>query len=325
VNSGHVSEELQQLLVGDLSNSEMVIVADHLRGCELCREELVDLSLAHALLSSVSDLLAPELGGVSRGGDSEARGSVLRPLTFLDGLERGGPPGAREGSVPAASDRQPRGFEFASRRVEGETARRDRGGACLPIAVALGGDAGVTVERPHRRRPVAASRPRRSARARRSLYRSGILAIAVAMVIFGAIVASGSQRHQRPSNPGRVVLAASLKPLAAARDAVGAVMVHANGHVTIATSGLLPPPLGHYYEVWLIDPGTPRMLPLGVLPSVGVGNFSFPASLWRGYGGVKVSLQAKGAPPRASGVNMLSTQTPRHAVEIGSPSRVQGA
>ncbi len=318
MNPGHVSEELHQLLVGNLSNSEMLIVAGHLRDCELCREELIDVSLAHALLTSVSDLLGPELGVLPARRDREDLGSKLPPLGFLDGSSRDGPSDAGEGLAPVGSDRQPRGFEYTPRRAPGEAAVRARSGSCLPIAVALDGDAGVTGDRPHRRRPAAATRPRRSERARRSIYRSGILAIAVAMVIFGAIVASGSPRHQRPSNPGRVVLAASLRPLAAARDAAGAVMVHANGHVTIATSGLLPPPLGHYYEVWLIDPGTPRMLPLGILPSIGVGNFSFPAYLWRGYGGVKVSLQTQGAPPRSSGVNMMSTLTPRDPAPSGS-------
>jgi len=325
MNLGHVSEELHRLLAGSLSNSEMLAVTDHLHNCELCREELVEVSLAHALLLSVSDLLAAEFGVVAQSRYSEEPGSQLPPPSFLDSLSRGCPAGAAEGSAPAAADRQPRGFEHTSRRMESRPALSARGDACLPMAVALGGEASVTGERQHRRRPVATSRPRRSGRARRSMYRSGILAIAVAMAVFGAIIATGSQRHERPSNPGRIVLAASLKPLAAARDAAGAVVLRANGNVTIATSGLLPPPLGHYYEVWLIDPGTPRMLPLGVLPAVGVGNFSFPASLWRGYSGVDVSLRAKGAPPRSSGVEMLSTLTPWHPALSGRHEGVPGA
>ncbi len=324
MNPGHVSEQLHQLLVGNLSNSEMLVVADHLRDCQPCRDELVEVSFAHALLTSVSDLLAPEFGVVAKG-RSEEPGSQLPRPGFLDGPPDGCSPGADEGSAPIAGDRQPRGFEHAPRRTNGEPPRRVHGEPCLPIAVALDGETGAVGGRPHRRRPAAASRSRRPGHARRSMYRSGILAIAVAMASFGAIIAAGSLQHQRPSNPGRIVLAVSLKPLAAARDAAGAVVLRANGNVTIATSGLLPPPLGHYYEVWLIDPGTPRMQPLGVLPAVGVGNFSFPASLWRGYSGVDVSLRAKGAPPRSSGVDMLSTLTPWHPALSGRHAGVPDA
>ena len=37
MSRGHLSEELHQLLRGDLPNDEMLVVTDHLRDCESCR------------------------------------------------------------------------------------------------------------------------------------------------------------------------------------------------------------------------------------------------------------------------------------------------
>jgi len=74
----HVGDDLYALLSGDLSNREMVAVNDHLKDCESCRQELVDVSVTHALLGSVSELLAPELSEARR-----AREPELPPLGFL--------------------------------------------------------------------------------------------------------------------------------------------------------------------------------------------------------------------------------------------------
>jgi hypothetical protein len=316
---GHVNGELHQLLVGDLPNNEMLVVTDHLRDCEACRQELVDVSLAHALLTSVSELLAPEFHDASNTRGADHRDPDLPPLACF---ERDFVTDLPDASLAPAPSRPSRGFENATWRSDRPSVVGVPGGPRLPIVAAVGSDAACSAmasSRRHRRRPGTSRRPQVMQRARRAMYRSGLVAVAVAILVFAAIIGVGSLRHPQP-NRGQIVLTASLEPLRAAPDATGTVVVRADGDVSVATSGLTAAPSGHYYEVWLVDPGTPRMLPLGILPSKGAGKFSFPASLWRDYAGVAIRLQTTGAWASSSGTSMLSTVRPAHHQRTHRPA-----
>ena len=58
----------------------------------------------------------------------------------------------------------------------------------------------------------------------------------------------------------------------------------------VATS-LGAAPRDQYYEVWLLDRGTGKMLPVGVLPPDGRGEFRLPSEILAGYDSVDISLQ----------------------------------
>ena len=259
----------------------------------------------------MSGILAPEFRNASHDGGTDH--AALPPLRFLGSSASFVPePDDAAGPVPVAN-RFSRGFENPTRPVDSPIV--GAAGGTRPPASAVcwssaGSHAGANV-RPHRRRPASARRPRATGQARWAIYRSGLLAIAAAILVFAAIIGVGSLRHG-PSEPGKVVLTASLEPLLAAPNATGTVVVRADGDVSVATSGLTAAPSGHYYEVWLVDPGTPKRLPLGILPSVGVGRFSFPANLWHSYAGVDIRMQTTGAPAGSSGPSMLSTVRPAH-------------
>ncbi|MGA8682327.1 MAG: anti-sigma factor [Acidimicrobiales bacterium] len=321
----HVSEELYELLRGDLSNRQMLVVNDHLRSCEACRQDLVDASVAHALLASVSDLLAPEFSNAGRAGDAERVASDLPPLGLMGDASSWVEGGPGAGRLPQSFNRPLRSFEWAGYHedhggvagVRGSASLRQTAAelppanAGLPLAGALGadrGDAGARTVRPHRRRPPSARRPRRGERIGRAMYRSGIVAVAVVVLVFATVLSVGSLR-QSPTPEAKVLLTAELVALPAAPNASGSVTVRADGDVSVATAGLTPAPRGHYLEVWLVDPGRSGIWPLGILPSTGKGKFAFPKTLWNRHDGVTVSLQRNGAPP-SLGVKMLSTLRP---------------
>ena len=319
---GHVSDELHQLLVGELASDEMVVVTDHLRACEPCRAELVDVSLAHALLSSVRELLAPELSCSGWGGGGERRTAELPRLRFLEDLP-GRPAGPGGHDLPAPADGRPRHSFEAPRRDAASGARRKASEErVLPIVVALDAQPASTAApavRPHRRRP-ALSRDRRARHAGRAMYRSAIVAVAAAILVFAAIVGVGTLRHPSPrSSP--ILLTAVLEPMPAAPGAKGTVTVRADGDVTVATSGLGAPPSGYYYEVSLVAPGASNRLPLGILPAGGRGEFSFPAGLWNSYAGVAIILQSSGVSASSKGVAILSTFAPAHHRAAGHSRR----
>ena len=50
-------------------------------------------------------------------------------------------------------------------------------------------------------------------------------------------------------------------------------------------------PRDQYYEVWLLDRKTQKMLPVGVLPPDGQGTFRLPSEILAGYDSVDISLQ----------------------------------
>jgi Anti-sigma-K factor rskA len=68
--SPHVAEDLPLLLTGDAPREAVQAAADHLRGCDDCRQELVAAVTAHAALTSAhrfaADLVTPS--SVSPGG-----------------------------------------------------------------------------------------------------------------------------------------------------------------------------------------------------------------------------------------------------------------
>jgi hypothetical protein len=64
-------------------------------------------------------------------------------------------------------------------------------------------------------------------------------------------------------------------------------------------------PANRYYEVWLLDRGTGKMLPVGVLPPDGHGTFRLSGEILNGYDSVDISLQPNNGSTQHSSDSVL--------------------
>ena len=140
---------------------------------------------------------------------------------------------------------------------------------------------------------------------RRRRRRRGLAAVAavVALVAIGA-----SLTRATAGSPPPVIVRAALHPLDARVVAAGSVTVAASGttrELTVETRHLAHPPAQSFYEVWLLDLTSLKMLPMGVLPPSGNGDYSVRANLMAGYSAVDVSLQANNGHPAHSNTSLL--------------------
>jgi len=230
--------DLVGLLAGELTRDETIAVGRHLRTCELCREELADLAVAHGSLQGAA--------GAMRG--------------------------------------------------------LDEGFAASPATAPLVGT------EPAHPLPALATKALRSARRQHWSKRTGavVASIAAACVLVAGIAVAVV--HGQRTSGGNVVASASLKPIDAPPTSGGTIKALADGssrELMVSTAGLSTPPPQHFYEVWLLDPTTQKMLPVGVLPPSGTGNYSMPASIMAGYSAVDVSLQQNNGNPAHSETSVL--------------------
>ena len=161
--------------------------------------------------------------------------------------------------------------------------------------------------------PAAMLRPEEttsSVSASKSLRsRSGRFSIVAVAAAMGLVATLGIAAF-RSSHPSMqpVVARAALEPLSAPASTGGSVTVVAEESVrqmTVRTRELVHPPARHFYEVWLLDPSTQKMLPMGVLSPSGTGSYSVSASIMAGYSAVDVSLQADDGNPIHSQTSVL--------------------
>ena len=133
-----------------------------------------------------------------------------------------------------------------------------------------------------------------------------VVTVAAALVALGALGASLVAGHRSPGQP--VVAQGSLRALQAPPSATGTVTVLAEGttrHMIVRTRDLSTPSSQEFYEVWLLDPATQKMLPVGVLPPTGDGDYAVTAGIMAGYSAVDVSLQRDDGDPAHSRTSVL--------------------
>lgn len=149
-------------------------------------------------------------------------------------------------------------------------------------------------------------RARRAPHRHRTFALAGGAVLALLLGLGGGVLLSRAALVTRgPTGP--VVAAGRLRGVATPA-AVGAAEVLAAGptrvvHIRAEHLPALRP--GHFYEVWLLDPRTDKMLPLGVLPPSGRATFAVPATLTEGYSAVNVSLQPNNGDPAHSATSEL--------------------
>ena len=76
--------------------------------------------------------------------------------------------------------------------------------------------------------------------------------------------------------------------------------------MSISTSGLPALPSDEFYEVWLLQPKTNKMLPVGVLAPSGTGSYGLSDPVMTDFTAVDVSLQANDGNPVHSLLTVLS-------------------
>ena len=120
------------------------------------------------------------------------------------------------------------------------------------------------------------------------------LSLAAAAVVL-VVAATGVGLALSRRSPTPISAVASLHHLQAPRIASGEATVRAVGstrQMEVATTGLPPAPANHYYEVWLLQPATNKMLPVGVLSPSGQSTYAVANSIMVQYSAVDISLQA---------------------------------
>jgi hypothetical protein len=245
--AGHEQLDLIALLAGKTGRDETISMTRHLRVCPTCTEELIDVVVAHAALTSAA----------------RADRALALPLRAPSGVRSGA--GPVTSSEPGAPSLPP--LTLPKELGEGHRATRA----------------------PRRTRRLAA-----------------IVTVAAALVALGALGASVVAGHRSPGQP--VVAQGSLQALQASPSAAGTVTVLAEGttrHMIVRTRDLSTPSSQEFYEVWLLDPATQKMLPVGVLPPSGDGDYAVTAGLMSGYSAVDVSLQRDDGNPAHSRTSVL--------------------
>jgi Anti-sigma-K factor rskA len=114
-------------------------------------------------------------------------------------------------------------------------------------------------------------------------------AAAVAIVFAGAVGTAAILADRGADGPDAKVALAPVSG-AAARGSVAMTDAGGTQAMEVATS-LGAAPTDSYYEVWLLDRTTGKMLPVGVLPPDGTGTYRLPGSLLEQYDTVDISLQ----------------------------------
>jgi hypothetical protein len=153
--------------------------------------------------------------------------------------------------------------------------------------------------------PPPATNPRQPPLRRPRRWTPRVAAAAVALVVAAAAVGIALARHDGRPTPSAV---ASLRAIDAPPDAQGSVVVRSVGstqEMTISTEGLPPLAANQFYEVWLLQPATNKMLPVGVLAPSGSGRYALAAPVMAQFTAIDVSLQQNDGNPAHSTSSVL--------------------
>ncbi len=133
-----------------------------------------------------------------------------------------------------------------------------------------------------------------------------LVAAATALVVGSAAVTSIVVRSDQETLVAGTPQQAEFEPVEGSGG--GRVeMVDDDGAVsmTIETRDLPQPGQGEYFQVWLFNPDTGKMLSLGILGPGGTGGFEFPDTLLGRYQVVDVSLEKDDGDPAHSVTSVL--------------------
>jgi len=130
---------------------------------------------------------------------------------------------------------------------------------------------------------------------------------AAAAVLIVGLVTGVTLLIGRATNPPVSAMAA-LHHLDSPLSASGVATVRTSHHIQlmdVETSGLPGAPANHFYEVWLLQPATNKMLPVGLLSPSGRGSYAVASAVMAQYSAVDISLQDNDGNPAHSTVSVL--------------------
>jgi Anti-sigma-K factor rskA len=140
-------------------------------------------------------------------------------------------------------------------------------------------------------------------------WRRVAVAAAAAVVLVAGGTLIGTQLHRSTKTPAApVAIQAPLRPVQAPASARGRIQVTATGdtrELEVHTSGLPAAPANQYYEVWVFNPTSLKMLPMGILGPSGQGQYQIAAPIMSGYSAVDISLQINNGEPDHSNTSVL--------------------
>jgi anti-sigma factor RsiW len=129
---------------------------------------------------------------------------------------------------------------------------------------------------------------------------------AAAVLIVGLVTGISFAFGRSPISPvsATAVLHHLDSPLSARGEATVRTS-HDTQLMDVETSGLPGAPANHYYEVWLLQPVTNKMLPVGLLSPSGRGSYAVASAVMSQYSSVDISLQDNDGNPAHSKVSVL--------------------
>ena len=174
-------------------------------------------------------------------------------------------------------------------------------------------------------RPAPHARDR-SSRPLRTRWRYGLLAAAAVVAVAGA--AAGGYLAGQSSETNTSISTARLTHLPTGpSDVSGTAEVRSTAsgrQLTVTTSGL--PLRQGYYEVWLFNPTTQGMTPVGTLGDHGGGTFTVPAGIdLRDYHVIDVSAQDYGGATVQHGQSVLQGPLTPVAARYRRTARIASA
>jgi hypothetical protein len=159
--------------------------------------------------------------------------------------------------------------------------------------------------------------------------RRRLAAVAVAAVIAVGAAATATLQLVGGDDPGRTVAAertATLEPVDPGSDrATGQVSMATDRQsvtrMRVDTVDLPRAPRGGFYYVWLFDPASDKMLPLGQVLPGHRASFDLPASLVAAYSAIDISLESDDGDPGHSVTSVLRASYAGSRVAPSTPSK----
>jgi hypothetical protein len=140
-------------------------------------------------------------------------------------------------------------------------------------------------------------------------WRQRAMAAAAAVILLaGGTLLGNDLNHTAKPPTAPIAVQAPLRPIQAPPSAGGRIQVTVTGdtrQLDVQTSGLPAAPPDHYYEVWVFNPATLKMLPMGILGPSGQGQYQIAAPIMAGYNAVDISLQTNNGNPNHSNTSVL--------------------
>ena len=139
---------------------------------------------------------------------------------------------------------------------------------------------------------------------------AAVAAAVLAVVAAAAAAATLGNRGEEPDPAVASEQTATLEPVEPGAVAPSGRVSMATDtdlvtRMRVDTADLPRPPRGGFYYVWLFDPATNKMLPLGQVVPGHRASFDVPASLVAAYSAVDVSLESDDGDPGHSVTSVL--------------------